>query len=92
MHGKPGKKRRERKRMDKFICLSVEHNGEFLWCVFEQPTEQVINSFYFEEDAHEYIRFLNQGGAFGGWTPAYILNEFKTKRERDINKQFAHRL
>lgn len=75
--------------MDNLVCVPVEHEGEFLWCVFEKATDQVINSFYFEEDAHNYIHFVNEGGAFAGWTPAFIMNEFETKSEDDINEEFA---
>lgn len=76
--------------MENLICVPVEHEGEFLWCVFERATDQVINSFYFEEEAHEYIGFINKGGAFAGFTPKFILTEFKTKG--DINDSFNFEL
>ena len=58
--------------MTNFICLSIELDNDFLWCVYEKRTEQVIKSFYFEDDAREYIQFLGRGGAFDGFTPRFI--------------------
>lgn len=78
--------------MDNFTCVPVEYEGEFLWCVYERLTDQVVESFYFEEEAQEYIRFLNNGGAFAGWTPAFMLAEFKTQSEQDINEAFNSKL
>ena len=74
--------------MDDFLVVPVEHEGEFLWCVFEKATEQVVNSFYFEEEANDYAKFLANGGAFAGFTPSFILNEFETNRNPDINTGF----
>lgn len=78
--------------MDNYVCVPVEHENEYLWCVFENNTEQVINSFYFEDEAKEYIKFLNDGGAFNGWTPAFVLNEITIQSEEDINKEFNSKL
>ena len=74
------------------VCVPVEHNSEFLWCVFEKNTDQVIKSFYFEEEALEYIRFVQTGGAFNGRTPAFMLIEFSTKSKVDINEEFSYKL
>jgi hypothetical protein len=48
-------------------------NDEVLWNVFEEPTQQVIRSFFFEDDAQEYMYFLEKGGAFYGFTPSFML-------------------
>ena len=48
-------------------------DNEFSWNVFEKKTEQVIESFYFEDDAKAYMQFLEKGGAFDGFTPSFIL-------------------
>lgn len=77
--------------MDNFVSVPVSHEGDFLWCVFERSTEQVIKSFYFEDEATEYIDFLSEGGAFDGWTPAFILTE-ATKPKEDVNTSFSQRL
>jgi hypothetical protein len=80
------------RKMDNFVCIPLEYRGEFLFCVYENTTEQVIRAFYFEEDATSYIKFLNRGGAFGGWTPAFILTEYDLDRENNINNSFENAL
>lgn len=74
--------------IDDFACLPIEYDGEYLWCVFEHATQQVVRSFFFEDDAHEYIRFLRSGGAFAGFTPAFVLQDIPTTRS-SINETFA---
>lgn len=76
--------------MDKFACIPVEYEGEFLWCVFEYATDQVVKAFYFEDDAQDYINFLVKGGAFAGWTPPFIVSEIRSKI--DIDEDFNYRL
>ena len=93
MLGPFGRKKWELKRkMDNFICVPVEYEGEFLWCVYEAATDQVIESFYFEDEALDYIEFVSSGGAFSGWTPTFMLAEFQTQSETDINEAFNSRL
>lgn len=41
--------------------------------VIEKPTDQVIKSFKTRSEAREYLKFLNFGGAWDGWTPNFIL-------------------
>lgn len=67
-------------------CLPVEYKGDFIWVVYEHSTEQVVRKHYFEEDAKEYARFINRGGAFSGFTPSFMLIEFETKS--DVNDKF----
>lgn len=56
------------------------------WHVLESTTEQIINSFLFEEDAQEYCLFLETGGGFAGFTPSFVL---KKTQLGDINDAFA---
>lgn len=63
----------------KYSVVFVEHNNEFLWCVYEHATELVVNDFYFEDEARQYIKFLNRGGAFAGWTPSFFTEKINTK-------------
>ena len=65
----------------RYSLVFVEHEGDFLWCVYEHSTEQVINSFYFEDEAKRYVKFLDRGGAFAGWTPAFFT-ETKINTEK----------
>lgn len=78
--------------MDNLLCIPVEYEGEFLWCVYEKATEQVIESFYFEDEAQNYIEFVNKGGAFAGWTPPFILTEVRKQSKDDVNQAFNHEL
>jgi hypothetical protein len=55
----------------------------FFWCVWEKASEQAIDFFYFEEDARKAAKFLENGGAFAGFTPGFILKEVKTKKNPD---------
>ena len=91
-HGRKQKREYLKMESNNLVCVPVEHNSEFLWCVFEKSTDQVIKSFYFEEEAVEYIRFVQSGGAFTGYTPAFILTEFSTKSKVDINEEFSYKL
>lgn len=74
--------------MRNYICNPVQNNdGDFLWSVVETLTDQVIDSFIFEEEARSYARFLNGGGAFAGFTPSFML--LKIEAPIDINDIFA---
>lgn len=77
---------------DNFVVVPVEMNDQFLWCVFEKATEQVINFFFFEDDAQDYIEFVNDGGAFAGFTPSFIMNAISFEEKNDINADFERRL
>ena len=50
----------------------VEVNGTFV--VEEKATKQIIETFEEYTDAKKYMKFLNLGGAFDGFTPSFILN------------------
>ena len=63
----------------------MDENENVLWLVQETQTEQIINSFLFEDDAHEYCNFMNRGGSFNGWTPAFMLKQAFIP---DINEEF----
>jgi hypothetical protein len=68
------------------IALRTEDN-DYIWCVMEQDTEQLIRAFEFEDDADSYCEFLSAGGAFDGFTPSFILQE--VANYRDINREFS---
>lgn len=70
---------------NRYSKVLVEYENQFHWCVFEHSTEQVIASFFFEDDAEDYLEFLEDGGAFDGFTPAFMLVE---ARKPDVNAKF----
>lgn len=61
-------------------------DDEFRWCIYEQKTEHVVASFFFQDDALDYMEFLEDGGAFDGWTPEFIIR--KVEMREDINQRF----
>jgi len=73
--------------MDNYYVLPLEVNSDFIWCVMEKKTEQLIKAFEFEEDALDYANFLESGGAFDGFTPSFILREVVFTR--NVNHDFA---
>jgi hypothetical protein len=59
----------------------------FFWCVWEKTSEQIIEFFYFREDAEKCALFLENGGAFSGFTPGFILKDLKIMK--DIDQEFT---
>lgn len=75
--------------MQNIVVVPVEYEDQFIWCVFEHATEQVIKGFFFEDDAQEYANFCRKGGAFDGFTPAFMTVEVPLKD--NINTAFGYR-
>lgn len=75
--------------MIKYIVKPVNTDeDDFVWCVIETPTDQIIKVFTFEEDASDYCSFLNEGGAFDGFTPTFVLREVVVESDLDYNQKF----
>lgn len=51
--------------------------------VIETQTEQVVKSFDSKDKAKKFLRHLNLGGGFDGWTPTFFLNKL------NINNSFV---
>jgi hypothetical protein len=66
----------------------MTEDNDFVWCVVEEPTDQIIMVFEFEDEAAEYCHFLNVGGAFEGFTPSFILREVVAPIELNYNQKF----
>ena len=60
---------------------------DYVWCVMEKATEQLIQAFMFSEDAQTYSDFLDKGGGFDGWTPTFILQEIVPMK--DMNQELT---
>ena len=73
--------------MDNYYVLPLEVNSDYIWCVMENKTEQLIKAFEFEEDALDYANFLESGGGFDGFTPTFLLREVVF--ERNVNADFS---
>jgi hypothetical protein len=73
----------------KNYSVIVSHEADdYVWDVFELGTNQVIETFYFEEDALELANFLDEGGGFDGFTPPFMLNRVKVP-VTNINEEFT---
>lgn len=72
--------------MRNYIVEPSRNDGDFVWSVIETQTNQIIQSYVFEEEADSYARFLNGGGAFNGFTPSFMLQEVVISD--NINDQF----
>ena len=73
---------------DKYTVHTIQDDeGDFFFCVFERTSENVIDFFYFQEDAAECAEFMINGGAFDGFTPKFMLKNVPTK-SKEINRKF----
>lgn len=74
--------------MSNYHVLPLEtEEYDFIWCVMENKSEQLIKAFDFEEDARDYADFLESGGGFDGFTPSFVLQEVAIPG--DLNQDFA---
>lgn len=73
--------------MNNYSVYPVNEDGDFYWEVFENSTESTVDRFFFEEDARDFAKFLENGGGFAGWTPTFILQEVAAPK--NLNQEFA---
>jgi hypothetical protein len=57
--------------------------NEGVYSIYEVPTEQVIKTFNDKKEARAFLRHLNLGGGFDGWSPSFFLREVKTNSNSD---------
>jgi len=69
------------------IVVGQTEQGDFLWSVYEPSSEQIVESFLFEDAARKFKRFASNGGAFAGFTPSFMTKKFH--KPLDINVEFA---
>ena len=72
--------------MKKYTVNPVNINGDYVWEILETATQQVIENFFFEEDAIDFAETLEES-AFEGWTPSFMLK--KVEISNDINQRFS---
>lgn len=74
--------------MSKYVVHTIQDDeGDFFFCVYEEISENVIDFFYFQEDASKCAKFMSNGGAFDGFTPKFMLKPIPTKPS-EINQKF----
>ena len=65
----------------------LDENDCLFWHVYEKTTDQIIDSFLFEEDAIDLTYSLENGKGFQGFTPTFMIR--KVSASQDINEAFA---
>jgi hypothetical protein len=70
----------------KYMVQPIYVINDYMWEVYETASEHVIDTFHFEDDAIEYAEFLENGGAFDGFTPSFVLTQVALPD--DINQKF----
>lgn len=75
--------------MKKYDVVVIENDKDFLWGVYENATDQLIDVYFFEDEAQDTAKFYEHGGAFDGFTPTFMLRTVKA--QSDLNEAFEHR-
>jgi hypothetical protein len=57
--------------------------------VLEVATGQTVVSFDNQADARKFLRHLNLGGGFDGWSPSFMLRDMSTyiNRSRKVKQE-----
>ena len=65
----------------------VEGKDKSMYDVLEESTNQVIKSFPGDQflDARKFMRHLNLGGGFDGFTPSFLLKKIKIPVEKFLS-------
>lgn len=74
--------------MKKYAVIPTHIIDDYVWNVYECATDQVVDFVYFEDDAIGIAKFMANGGAFDGFTPAFMTVMVKVKGE-NLNEAFA---
>jgi len=72
----------------KYYITPVKVDDDYVWEVYESATNQVIDIFYFEEDALNMAAFYNDGGGFAGFTPSFMVRNV-TPPVTNVNEEFT---
>ena len=71
----------------KYNYTLAYRDKDVVWPVYELGTNLEIAVFWFEPEAERYVEFLENGGAFNGFTPAFVTKKVVIKK--DINEEFS---
>ena len=63
------------------IYKIIEDKG--VYNIFETTTEQIVKTFTDNAEARKFLRHLNLGGGFEGWTPTFFLKKVEIKETSD---------
>ena len=59
--------------MNNYTVIEIAQNE---YNVVETNTDQIITAFVCRDDAEDYCAFLNDGGAFNGFTPFFVVKQY----------------
>ena len=62
----------------------IINNSDNLFNVIETATSQVIKTFMDQKEAKDYMRFLNFGGAFDGFTPNFLVKKVENFEKKSV--------
>jgi len=55
-----------------------------IYNVIETTTSQIIKTFMDPKEAKDYMRFLNLGGAFDGFTPSFLVKKVENFGKKSV--------
>ena len=66
----------------------IEGQDKSMYDILEETTNQVIKSFPGDRflEARAFMRHLNLGGGFDGWTPSFITKNFSLSFQKAVSK------
>ena len=73
--------------MSMYDIVVMRDDDDFLWGVVENTTSQVIDTFFFQDDAEAFKSCLDKGAGFNGFTPAFML--VKANVFSNVNDSFT---
>jgi hypothetical protein len=64
--------------------LIEDKTDNYFW-IEETPTNQLIKKVFGFKEAKQTMRYLNLGGGFDGWTPAFMLKKIEIFNKNKVN-------
>jgi hypothetical protein len=64
--------------------LIEDKTDNYFW-IEETSTNQLIKKVVGFKEAKETMRYLNLGGGFDGWTPAFMLKKIENFNKNKVN-------
>lgn len=57
--------------------------GQTCYFLWENASEQYVNSFNTYDEARVYARFLKRGGGFVDFTPSFMVKKINLEKDKD---------
>jgi hypothetical protein len=70
------------KTVESLMWPETSEKNCHIYNVLETTTNQIIKTFTQQKDAKNFMRHLNLGGAFDGWTPNFMLKKIIIPKEK----------